>query len=104
MKIIPSDIIKSMEKSFFKPLKPTRRFCHKTRHRTEQYAQYHIMSLERAGALNLGSDEKLVTYHCVHCGYWHIGRSMPTASSFPGSITGFVNKVLMHERSRIFPR
>jgi hypothetical protein len=23
----------------------------------------------------LGPDKKLVTYRCVHCGHWHIGRS-----------------------------
>ena len=66
-----------------------RRFCHKTRHLTEQYAQYHIMSLERAGALNLGPDEKLVTYRCVNCGYWHIGRSHSHGVFIPRLDYGF---------------
>jgi len=52
-----------------------KRFCYKKRHRTERYAGYHIDSLERSGYLCLGPDEKLVTFHCNHCGYWHIGRS-----------------------------
>lgn len=69
MKINTSEIIKSPGS------KPKKRFCYKKRHRTEQYAEYHIASLERSGYLCLGPDEKLVTYRCVHCGYWHIGRS-----------------------------
>jgi hypothetical protein len=67
MNITASEIIKSLEQSFFTGSKPTRRLCHKTRHRTEQFAELHIASLERSGYLALGPDEKLVTYRCVHC-------------------------------------
>jgi hypothetical protein len=75
MKISPSEIIKSLEESFFTGSKPTTKLCHKIRHRTEHCAEYHIASLERSGYLCLSPDEKLVTYRCVYCGYWHIGRS-----------------------------
>jgi hypothetical protein len=75
MKIDPSEMIKSLEKSLFAGSKPTRRLCHKTRHPTEQCAAYHIASLEKSGYLSLGPAKKLVTYRCVHCGYWHIDRS-----------------------------
>jgi predicted RNA-binding Zn-ribbon protein involved in translation (DUF1610 family) len=75
MKISPSEMMKSLEKSFFTGSKATTKLCHKTRHRSEHCAEYHIASLERSGYLCLSPDEKLVTYRCVHCGYWHIGRS-----------------------------
>jgi len=74
MKIDGSEIIKSLEASFLRA-SPEKRFCYKVGHRTEQFAEYQIASLERSGYLALGPDEKLLTYCCVQCGYWHIGRS-----------------------------
>jgi hypothetical protein len=49
------EIIKSLEDSFLRA-SPEKKFCHKTRHRTEQYAEYHIASLERSGDLILRPD------------------------------------------------
>ena len=69
---------KKIRKDFEKRIlnsKATKRLCHKKRHRKERYAECHIASLERSGYLNLGPDQKLVTYRCVRCGYWHVGRS-----------------------------